>query len=317
MKIAFYEVRHGEKELLEHLLPDHQLSFYEHIVSLDTLPEDIECLSTHTSSPINREVMDKVPNLKLIATRTTGFDHIDLEAAHEKGIVICNVPAYGEVTVAEYTFALIFTLSRKTYQAAKQVKQSMQFSTDTLEGIDLQGKTLGVIGTGKIGQHVIKMAQGFDMHILGFDAYPNKNLEDFSNFQYTTLEELLSKSDIISLHVPLLPTTKHLINGQTINVLKKGVILINTARGEIIETEALLKALDSEIISAAALDVFEGEKQAQQGDLSPLIQKLISHERIVVTPHNAFNTKEANARIDQTTAENILKFLQQTPQNTV
>ncbi len=268
----------------------------------------------------------KKKNVNFITTRSTGFNHIDLKACKKAGITVSNVPCYGAVTVAEYTFALMLSISRKIIEAQRRVKKG-DFSLEGLRGFDLQGKTLGVIGTGRIGREVVRIAKGFEMNVLCFDAYINKEVE--KEAKYVKLEELLKKSDIITLHLPLFKSTYHILNKDNIPLIKKGAVLINTARGELIETEALINALDSEKISYAGLDVLEGEKalksyeelenvkDAEQLRKSLKSLHLIKRDNVIVTGHNAFNTNEAIERIVKTTINNIISYVKGKPENTI
>ena len=274
-------------------------------------------------SKIDRAVLDYLPNLKLIATRSTGFDHIDLSLCKERGVVVTNVPGYGENTVAEYAFALILCLSRKIFQSYHQVRETGSFSLEGLRGFDLDGKTLGVIGTGRIGKHVIKMAKGFEMKVIAFDGHPDAKVAEELGFIYLSLPQVLAQSDIISLHVPYLPETHHLINQETIKKIKPGAYLINTSRGAVVETEALVSALQSGALGGAGLDVLEEEGLVKDELLSFVGQKLAGHDlktvlgnhllidmpNVIVTPHNAFNTDEAMKRIIDTNLENITNFI--------
>lgn len=332
MKIGFWEIKPGDQEYFAENLKDHKLSFTKDLIQpgYKFSETDYQILCIRSDSKIDSQIIDQLPNLKLIATRTTGFDHIDLKAAENKGILVCNVPTYGSDTVAEYTFALLLNLSRKITDAINQVKQS-NYQTDDLQGFDLNQKTLGVVGTGKIGENVIRIARGFDMNVIAFDAFPRKELETSINFKYVTFEELLSQSDIITLHTPYLPSTHHLINQKSIQLIKKGAVIINTSRGGVIETDALVKALESKILSGAALDVLEEENALKderlllkEGDSRDQIFKtvlenhiLLTFPNVIITPHNAFNTREAQLRISKTTVENINSFLNNQPTNTV
>lgn len=324
MKIVFAECSKLEQQYLQDQLQNHELVFLAETLTTNNCPSDVEIISTHTNSQINRQLIEENPKLKLIATRTTGFDHIDLQAASEHGIIVCNVPSYGEITVAEFAFGLILTLSRNIYHSIKYVKETKDFETQSLEGFDLAGKTLGVLGTGKIGQHLIKMAQGFSLNVVGYDAYPNESLTSKLNFRYLPFDELLHISDIISVHLPATPETKHLLNEAAFKKMKKGVIVVNTARGSLIDTKSILQAVDSGIVSAAALDVLEVESfqthsrfSTDQQELIDINNQLLSNENILITPHNAFNTKEAKQRILQTTVENIQGFSSDHLQNQV
>lgn len=322
MKIAFFETKNWEANYLRTKLTDAQLTFFEKILDTDNLPEqrDFDCISVFTDSKITKRVIDAFPNLKLIATRTTGMDHIDQTAAQAKGIKVKNVPTYGENTVSEYTFALILNLARKITLAVDRIKEKNRFSSDGLEGFDLFGKTLGVIGAGHIGRNVIKIANGFGMKVVVFDAKPDQSLESQLNVKFVSFEELLKNSDIITFHIPYLPTTHHLINKNNIGLIKKGALLINTARGAIVETEAVVEALNKGILAGAAFDVLEEEtnlkneknllleRELDDQDLRTILENhvLIGMENVLVTPHNAFNTHEALIRILDTTVANIL-----------
>lgn len=313
MQIGFFEIRPGEQEFFTKIFPTDQLTFTTDPLTAANAAQyaQLEVITTHTVSKIDQTVMAALPNLKLIATRTTGYDHIDTKAAAEKNIPVCNVPSYGENTVAEFAFGLVLSLSRKIPQAWQRVKQTKRFDTTQLVGFDLKDKTMGVLGTGKIGSHLVRMAKGFEMNVIAFDAFPNEKLAAELGYTYKTLEEVLQTSDVISIHVPYLPSTHHLLNAQNITQIKKGAILVNTARGAVIETAALITALEQGIVSAAALDVVENEEVLTSGaedkdpSLTALNQKLMSMPQVVMTPHLAFDSKEALERIMQTTVENI------------
>ena len=203
-------------------LPSEDITFHKDAFSAypDLTDPEADALCTFIESPIGEAEMSRFPALKLIATRSTGFDHIDLAAAKTRGIAVANVPFYGENTVAEFAFALLLALSRRIIDADERVRAGT-FSPTGLRGFDLAGKTIGIVGTGHIGAHVIKMAQGFGMKIIGFDAYPNQDLSHTLNFPYVSLPELLAQSDIISLHVPYNPHTHHLINKENIGSIKR------------------------------------------------------------------------------------------------
>ena len=314
-KIAFFNIRPGEKESLQEKMGEIEADFFETPINSKNLPEkkDYEIISILGLSKIDEDVLKALPNLKLITTRSTGFDQIDLEASEKSGVLVSNVPTYGEETVAEYTIALLLALSRKIPQAINKVKQEKTFHSQGLTGFDLIGKTLGVIGTGHIGTHVIKIAKGFD-------AYPNQNLAQDLGFEYTSLENLLNNSDVITLHVPLLPSTNHLINLDNINLIKKGTVIVNTSRGEVLQTEALIKALEEGILSGAALDVIENEKAlrvSKKQEFFPQLNKLLEMDNVLISPHNAYNTEEAKEKIQQTTIDNIKSFLNGNPINLV
>lgn len=331
MKIAFFEVDTWEKDYLVKNL-EGQLTFSEDETNESNLPEkETQVLSCFVGSKITREVFEKLPKLKLISTRTTGFDHIDLVEAKKRSVTVTNVPTYGENTVAEYAFALMLALSRKIVQANIRIRNLGDFSFEGLSGFDLKGKTLGVIGTGHIGARVIKIAKGFEMNVVAHDPFPNKELASKLNFPYASLEEVLSKADILTLHAPYNKKTHHLINKSNILNIKKGAYIINTARGGLIETDALVGALQNNHLGGAALDVLEleqgladegaflKEKYLRIPELKTLLEDHILMEmpNVIVTPHNAFNTREAVTRILDTTITNIKSFSEGTPTNTV
>jgi D-lactate dehydrogenase len=281
------------------------------------------------TSKLTSKVLATMPKLKLIITRSTGFDHIDLEYCERQGIMVTNVPSYGENTVAEHAFALILTLSRNIHKSYLRTTRE-DYRVEGLKGFDLRGKTIGVVGAGKIGLHLIKMARGFDMQVLTYDVNRNDFLADVLGFKYVSLEELLRRSDIISLHVPENKFTHHLINRQNIGLIKKGALLINTARGGIVETEALIEALDKKILSGAGLDVIEGENLIMEEkqlaydketarEMMSLVKNhiLLSKDNVIFTPHIAFYSEEAVERIMEVSVENLQAFINGQPQNIV
>lgn len=324
MKIAFFNIRGNEDQFYKDALAGNEIDCFQNSLTPGNLPEkrDYEVISVFTDSKVDASTIDAFPELKLIAARSTGFDHIDLPHASQKGITLVNVPSYGETTVAEFAFALLLAITKKIIKASEKVRETERFNREGLNGIDLKGKTLGIIGTGHIGTTAIKIAKGFDMVIYAFDVSPNKELAESLGFTYTGLEELLSKSDFISLHVPFLSSTRHLINQKNISFIKRGAVLINTSRGEIVESEALIHGLETGIISGAGLDVLEDEialrtdSQSNQESVK-LNDRLIEMENVIITPHIASNTKEAMDRIRQTTVDNIKSFISSAPQNVV
>ncbi|MGA3291343.1 MAG: hydroxyacid dehydrogenase [Candidatus Bathyarchaeia archaeon] len=331
MRIAFFEVEDWEEEYLKEKLSGHQLKFSNEKLSLENTAQikDFDALSVFIYSKIDEQIIQEIPNLKLVTTRSTGFDHIDLDVCKKRGITVCNVPSYGENTVAEHTFALILSLSRNMCKACIR-RFEQDFSIEGLEGFDLKGKTIGVVGTGQIGLHVIRIAKGFGMNVVAYDVRQNKLLSEVLEFEYVTLEDLLARSDVITLHVPHMKATHHLMNKDTFKLVKKGAILINTARGSIVDTEALIDALDKKILAGAGLDVFEGEEVIKEEKqllyepknlevLASLVKDhiLLSKDNVVFTPHIAFYSKEALERILETTVENVAAFVSGKPQNVV
>ncbi len=292
---------------------------------------DFDVLSVFVNSRLTREVLAKFPNLKFIATRSTGYDHIDLAAAKERGITVSYVPGYGDNTVAEFAFGLILNLTRKIYQGIDQIKESGSFSLAGLRGVDLKGKTIGIVGTGRIGREMVKIAKGFGMQVLAYDPFPNKEFATEMGYEYLPLEEVLGRSDVVSLHCPYNKDTHHLINQKNIGAIKKGAILINTARGGLVETDALIAALQNGALGGVGLDVLEEEGETKdelaylsQGhpkeeELKTMLQNHILMEmpNVLITPHNAFNSQEALQRILNTTLDNIQGFLDNKIQNVV
>lgn len=332
-KIFFFEIEPWEKDQLTRELGGLALVFFDDKLDHDRLPRraDADILSVSTSSTISKQALDHFPKLSFIATRSIAYDHIDLDACRERKIAVSNVPAYGSHSVAEYAFALILALSRNLYQAIDRMRETGSFSLDGLRGRELHGKTLGVIGTGRIGSQVIRAAKGFGMRVLAYDTRQNLQLAGELNFTYLPLEALLGASDVITVHVPYLAVTHHLLNRENLRKAKRGALLINTARGGVIETEGLVQALQAGILGGAALDVLEEEgvikeerelilhSHPDERNLKSISQNhvLIGMPNVIVSPHNAFNTQEALEEILQVTAENIRAHLRRFPQNVV
>ena len=332
MKVSFYELEDWELETLgKTRFEGHTLELSAEPMSARGLARDgdADVVSTFIHSTLDRPTLERLPKLKFIATRSTGFDHIDLAFCRERGIPVANVPSYGENTVAEHTFALILALSRNIHKAfVHTLARDIPFQA--LRGFDLAGRTLGVVGAGRIGLHAIKIAKGFGMQVVAYDLRRESLLAEVLNFRYVSLDELLAASDIISLHCPYTPRTHHLLNLENIRKVKRGALLVNTARGGLVDPAALTQALDEGILAGAALDVLEGEellKDERQILEQPLAQdklrmlllnhSLLNRDNVVITPHIAFNSREAVERILSTTVENIRAFLAGSPQNVV
>lgn len=238
-----------------------------------------------------------------------GFNNVDLEAAREFGMQVCRVPAYSPQAVAEHAVAMILTLNRKTHKAYNRVREQ-NFSLNGLLGFDMHGKTVGVLGTGNIGKAFCKIMIGFGCRVLAFDIQRDSELEKM-NVEYLPLDQVFSKSDILSLHCPLNDTTRHIVNEQSIASMKKGVMLINTSRGALIDTKAAIGALKSKHIGYLGIDVYEQEEKIFFRDLSAtiieddIIQRLMSFPNVLITAHQAFFTEEALQQIASTTLNNI------------
>ena len=333
MHIHYFGGEDWEEVYMREKLQGHELTFHAGPLSAspDISDDKAEALCIFIDSPIGEAELSRFPALKLIATRSTGFDHIDLKATSARGITVANVPFYGENTVAEFTFALLLALSRRIIDADERVRETGQFSVEGLRGFDLAGKTIGIVGCGHIGVHVIRMAHGFDMNIIGFDTHQDPERAKSLGITFASLPDLFAQSDIISLHVPYNAHTHHLINKENIGTFKKGSYLINTSRGAVVETEALVEALKDGTIAGAALDVLEEEgdlsheeqlrtaPHPNEASLKVLLEDhyLINHPRVLVTPHVAFDTIEALKRILDTTAQNLAQFGAGSPANVV
>jgi D-lactate dehydrogenase len=296
---------------------------------LPGLGPGVAVLSVFVGSRVDRQLLDACPDLRLVATRSTGLDHVDLAACADRGVAVANVPTYGENTVAEHTFALILALSRNVHKAWVRTQRG-DFSIEGLRGFDLRGRTIGLIGVGHIGLHTAKIARGFGMHVLAADPRPQPLLAELVGFRYVGLEELVASADIVSLHAPLVPATRHVVDRELLKRFKRGALLVNTARGGLVDTEALLWALDEGILAGAGLDVLEGEElltedrrrlalERDEASLRVLVenQLLAGREDVVVTPHIGFDSIEAVQRIAEVTATNIAAFLAGHPENLV
>jgi D-lactate dehydrogenase len=306
MTIAHFEVSNFDREYLGKKLDGQNLFFESNDIenNLEKI-QDIQILTIFIYTKITPEVLDKLPNLKLIITRSTGFDHIDIQACKQHGIAVCNIPSYGQNTVAEHTFGLILIIAKHLYKQVSNSKKS-NFA-DVGFGFDLADQTIGIIGTGQIGLKAIQIAKGFGMNVLAYDIYPNLKAEKEMGFKYVEKNYLLNNSDIISLHIPYSKQNHHFIGHAEFNLMKKGVVIINTARGALIDNKALEKALDENKLSAAGLDVLEDEASLFQGENAEL-QKLIQRDNVFFTPHTAYKTIQAEQRILDSTQEIIKQF---------
>ncbi len=328
MKIAFFEIKNEEKAYItSHLPKEHTALFFAEPFKPELLKDhtDIDALSVFVQSHVNASNIATLSNLKLITTRSTGFDHLDTSGLSQKGIALGYVPGYGDNTVAEFAFGLLLAVARKIVKANARIRLDGDFEIhDDYEGFDLFGKTIGIVGTGRIGTHMIRIANGFGMKVLAYDPMPKPELSHEMNFTYTSLDNVLAQSDVISLHVPYCDQTHHLITKESFAKMKQGAILINTARGAIIDTKAMLEALQTKKLGGAGIDVLEGEeyitdeysfilygKQTEQ-DVKTFAQNhiLVDMPNVIITPHIAFYTKEALYRILDTDMKNIAVFAQ-------
>jgi D-lactate dehydrogenase len=323
MDIAFFDVKDKREEnYFKKNLKGHRLKFFNN--SIEKVPtrefKNSQIVVVFIHSTVSAQIIDKLPKLKVILTQSTGFDHIDISYAIKKNILIGNVPFYGENTVAEHTFALILNLSRKVHKSYMRTRNN-NYSIQGLEGFDLKGKTLGIIGVGHIGLHVIRIAKGFGMHVKAYDINHDMFLSEIMHFKYSPLDELLKTADIVTLHMPLNKHTEHFLDESKLKLCKKGVFIINTSRGAIVDTDALYKYLKKGHIGGAGLDVIEGEELISHEDellnndevhekLGQIMKdkKIFQMDNVIFTPHNAFNSIEAITRIRQSTIENISEF---------
>lgn len=335
-KIAFFELEQfglsGAKEHIQKQLSEHEITFIDDHLNPETAGQakDAEVIAFFVYSEIDSKILEKLPRAKMLATMSTGFDHIDTKACKQKKIVASNVPAYGSHTVAEHTMALLLALSRKIVNCVERTRKG-SFELQGLRGFDLQGKTIGIIGTGKIGKHMAHYCKALDMNVIAYDPYPSEEAARTCGFTYVDLDDLLARSDIISLHAPETKETHHMINVGNLNKIKKGCILINTARGGLVETEALVIGMKNGTFFALGLDVLEQEcfikEEAEllhddfknKCDLKTLFEEheLIAMDNVLVTPHNAFNSHEAVMRIVDTTIDNIQAYLEGVPKNQI
>jgi len=289
--------------------------------------KNTEILVVFIFSKLTRDVLEKLPKLKFISTMSTGYDHIDLDYCKKKGIVVSNVPFYGENTVAEHAFALMINLSKKVHLAYDKIRKG-EFSLKGIRGFDLKNKTLGLVGGGHIGMHMARFSKEFGMKILVYDLCENKELQEEIGFKYSKLDNLLKNSDVVSLHVPYNKYTHHLIDRDKLSLMKKGSILINTARGAIVDMRALYSFAKKGWINAG-IDVYEDENlvlgkevitlktSKNVRELVEIERKLIDLPNTLATPHDAFNSDEALRRIEDTTIKNIRCFLKKKPINEV
>lgn len=318
MKVCFFDVHTFEKEpLISANSQKHELNFLD--VRLDAktaiLAKSYEGVCAFVNDKLSREVLTilKEGGTKLIALRSAGFNHIDMIAAKELGLTVVRVPEYSPYSVAEHAVAMILCLNRKIHKAYNRVREG-NFSLDGLVGFDLHKKKIGVIGTGKIGKVFLRIMNGFGCEILAYDLFPDRAFEKELGFRYVELSELLESSDVISLHIPLSEKNLHMINDEAFNKMKKGTMLINTSRGGLIDTKALIKALKRCHLGSAGLDVYEEEATLFFEDHScevltdDIYARLMTFNNVLLTSHQAFLTQEALGNIAMTTIQNIDEY---------
>jgi D-lactate dehydrogenase len=323
IKIAFFDAKPYDVDFFNKANKMHQfeITYIQSRLNIITakLAVGHDTVCAFVNDIITEEIIElfHANKIQLIALRSAGYNNVDLKAAENKTTIV-RVPAYSPYAVAEHTIALLLTLNRKTHKAYNRTRES-NFNIDGLMGFDLHEKKIGIIGTGKIGQLLIKIAVGFGMNVLAYDLFPNKSLEKSLNFKYVSLETLYHDSDIISLNCPLTHETHHLINEQSIAKMKDGIIIINTGRGKLIDTMALIQGLKNKKIGAAGLDVYEEEGDYFFEDFSNKILlddnliRLLNFNNVLITSHQAFFTQEAMSKIAQVTLQNISDFFSGEP----
>lgn len=318
MKVAFFSAKDFERGVFDsyNARKGHTIRYLTPHLCEDTarLAEGHDCVCVFVNDSVNSVVVEHLAQLgvKLIAARSAGFNHIDLDAAKKHQIAVVRVPAYSPFAVAEHAVAMILTLNRKTHRAYNRVREG-NFALEGLLGFDLHGKTIGVIGTGKIGQVFAKIMLGFGCEVLAHDIAPNMSVKEMG-VNYLPLVDVLRKSDIVSLHCPLIPATQHMINIDTLSKMKSGAMLINTSRGGLVDTRAVIEALKMGHLGSLGLDVYEEEADLFFEDLSgqvlqdDVFARLLTFPNVLITGHQAFFTNEALQGIAMTTLDGISEF---------
>lgn len=318
MKVACFSTKSYDKEGFDRLLPEYSHEFFYLEVKLDektiSLAQGFDAICSFVNDRLDESILKRIAEMKIknIVLRCAGYNQVDLKKASELGIRICRVPAYSPEAVAEHAVALLLTLSRKTHKAYNRVREN-NFSLEGLTGFNIYGKTVGVIGTGAIGTAFCRIMKGFGCEILAFDLFENEDLKK-TGVKYVLLEDVLKKSAIISLHCPLTSETHHLINAKTLSLMPEGVALINTSRGALIETKAVIRALKKRKVGYLGIDVYEQEEHIFFQNLSEEIlmdeeiARLMTFPNVLITGHQAFLTKEALGQISRVTLENLTEM---------
>ncbi|MBQ9797954.1 MAG: 2-hydroxyacid dehydrogenase [Clostridia bacterium] len=320
MKFAFFDTKPYDKPSFDKFGRENGVTFkyYDTKLNEDTvdLAHGYDGVCVFVNDTVNAAVIDRLceMNVKVVALRCAGFNNVDMKYAFGR-IHVLRVPAYSPYAVAEHAMAMLLTSIRRIHKAYIRTRD-FNFSLAGMTGFDLHGKTVGIVGTGKIGRVFIDICRGFGMRVLAYDKFPAKGLDNGDTIRYVDLDELFTKSDIISLHCPLTEETYHLINEETLAKCKRGVVLINTSRGALVDAEALLAGIKSRKVGAACLDVYEEESDFFFEDFSghiledDVLARLISMPNVIVTSHQAFLTEEALSNIAETTVKNIVEFFE-------
>jgi D-lactate dehydrogenase len=333
-KLVFFGLDEHEQDVIRRAFAgeaDYDVALHAEPLMIEnvSLARDAEGIGVFVMSRVTREVLDRLPDLKMIAAMSTGFDHIDFVACRERKIAVSNVPRYGDTTVAEFAFGLILALARKFRPTFERTDRG-DFSRAGLQGMDLAGKILGLIGTGRIGSHLARIARAAEMEVIAYDLKPNPALTEEYGVRYMEIDDLLREADVISLHVPYTKATHHLIDAERLRLVKNTVLLVNTSRGGVVDTGAVADALREGRLGGVAFDTFEGEEvwiqeefqgagEASEDELRDALESfgLLHSDKAILTPHNAFNTREAVDRILATSVENLRAFFAGNPQNVV
>lgn len=312
--IVFYNMTKSQQEWVKAKYPKLAVTFMSGNLNARNLPNSkTEIISIHTNCKVDSVVLSKLPNLKLVATRTTGLDHIDLVACKKAKVHVVNAAGMNAESVSEFTFGLILNSVRKINEGARRVEKGV-FDDSGLIGMELSGKTLGVIGTGAVGGGVLRIAKGFGMKLMASDAFKNAALQKELKFKYTSPKEVFAKADIISLHVPSTPQTKHMINARSIKGMKPTAGVVNTSRGIVVDSKAMLDALKTKKLAWYAADVLEVEKGIfSDKALGRIDKQLVAHENSLITPHMAYGTEDAVTRVMTQTLDQIVAFTKNKP----
>jgi D-lactate dehydrogenase len=334
-ELAIFDVDKKEIDILSKALEGigQELRFYQRQLDMNSVynNETIEGIAMFIRPKITSILLDQLPRLRIISIMSTGYDHIDLQACKVRNVTVCNAPNYADNTVAEYAFGLIVSLMRKFKPTFDRIGRGI-FSHTGLVGTDIKGKTLGLVGTGRIGSHMARLGCAYGMKVIAHDPNPKTDLLEGCGVEFKSMEVVLSEADVISLHVPYNSSTHHMINEEQLRLFKPSAFLINTSRGKVVDTIALSDALREGRLAGAALDTFEGteievpieEETLRRDDLTVMAWRhardefsIMHSERVILTPYNAFNTEEALERLLTTTAENIKAYFSGHPQNVV
>lgn len=326
MVISFFDITGEERECFTAVTSGHTCSYYNEPLTIRNVESirDTEILYIRSFSLVSADILSFLPKLRFIATRSTGFDNVDIEYCKRHNVIVSNVPSYATNAVAEHTFGLLLSLAHNI-SSCVEISHSGHYIIGS-QGFDIFGKTMGIVGLGNIGLRVADIAKSFGMRILVCTKHPKLKRHKIKGVRFVSFQTLLKESDVVTFHVPLAKDTHHMLNMDNISLLKKGSILLNTSRGEVVEIKAIHWALQNGVLFGAGIDVLEDEqglkvyensKNTVRSESVAFGHKLMRNKRVLVTPHNAYNTKEALDTILRISAENISAFLKGKPINRV